>query len=138
MQPIVWVSGIVQTALYLGAQVSDDVALARCLLDARADVNLATDQGGTPLMIALLCGNARVAKLLIDAGSNLDQPNQGGLTALHIAVHSAARGRCEDSLVLKIVSAGASLTATTIEGFTPRQLALNFGKVSLYDALAPA
>jgi uncharacterized protein len=66
-----------QWAVYKG-----DVAEARRLLRAGADVTLANHYGATPMSLAAEVGNTEMLKLLLEFGANADSPNADGQTAL--------------------------------------------------------
>jgi ankyrin repeat protein len=66
-----------QWAVYNG-----DVAEARRLLRAGANVSLANNYGATPMSLAAEVGNTEVLKVLLEAGANADSPNADGQTAL--------------------------------------------------------
>jgi ankyrin repeat protein len=66
-----------QWAVYHG-----DVAEAKRLVRAGADVALANDYGATPMSLAAEVGNADMLAVLLEAGANPDSPNPDGQTAL--------------------------------------------------------
>jgi ankyrin repeat protein len=66
-----------QWAVYNG-----DVAEARRLLRAGANVSLANNYGATPMSLAAEVGNTEMLKVLLEAGANADSPNADGQTAL--------------------------------------------------------
>jgi ankyrin repeat protein len=66
-----------QWAVYHG-----DVAEARRLLRAGANVSLANNYGVTPMALAAEVGNAGMIELLLEAGADADSPNPEGQTAL--------------------------------------------------------
>jgi ankyrin repeat protein len=66
-----------QWAVYKG-----DVAAARRLVRAGANVSLANNYGATPMSLAAEVGNAEMLKVLLEAGANADSPNPEGQTAL--------------------------------------------------------
>jgi len=73
------------TALTFAAR-EGDLASARLLLDAGADINQTTEYGWTPLLTAVNNRNYRLAKLLLDRGANPSLANKGGWTPLYLAV----------------------------------------------------
>jgi uncharacterized protein len=81
-----------QWAVYKG-----DVAEARRLLRAGADVSLANKYGATPMSLAAEVGSTDMLKLLLEVGANADSPNPEGQTAL-MAV--ARTGNVEAAQVL--------------------------------------
>ena len=66
-----------QWAVYKG-----DVAEARRLLRAGANVSLANNYGATPMSLAAEVGNTDMLKVLLEAGANVESPNADGQTAL--------------------------------------------------------
>jgi uncharacterized protein len=66
-----------QWAVYTG-----DVAEARRLLKAGADVSLANNYGATPMTLAAEVANTDMLKLLLEVGANVDSPNPEGQTVL--------------------------------------------------------
>jgi ankyrin repeat protein len=66
-----------QWAVYEG-----DVAEAKRLLEAGADVTLANDYGATPMSLAAEVAHTELLRLLLDAGADADSPNPEGQTAL--------------------------------------------------------
>jgi ankyrin repeat protein len=81
-----------QWAVYNG-----DVAEAKRLLRAGANVALANKYGASPMTLAAEVGNAEMLKVLLEAGANADSPNPDGQTAL-LAV--ARTGNVEAAQVL--------------------------------------
>ena len=59
--------------------------LVQILLKEGADVNLARENGSTPLNAAAINGHSEVVKLLIEAGADVNKPNKYGETPLHLA-----------------------------------------------------
>ncbi len=74
------------TALLFAAQ-QGDVESARLLLDAGADIDFATEEEGSALVIAAAAGHEDLAKFLLERGANPNIKDAYGLTALHFAVH---------------------------------------------------
>ena len=66
-----------QWAVYDG-----DIAEAKRLLRAGADVSLANNYGATPMSLAAEVGNTDMLKVLLEAGANADSPDPDGQTAL--------------------------------------------------------
>lgn len=73
------------TALHWAAY-EDNLALAKLLLAARADVNATTRlQAVTPLFMACQSGSAAMIRLLVEHGANPNQANSLGTTPLMMA-----------------------------------------------------
>jgi ankyrin repeat protein len=66
-----------QWAVYNG-----DVAEAKRLLRAGANVSLANHYGATPMSLAAEVGHTEMLKVLLEAGANVESPNADGQTAL--------------------------------------------------------
>ena len=83
-----------------------DVAEARRLLRAGADVSLANNYGATPMSLAAEVGNTDMLKLLLEVGADADSPNPDGQTALQAV---ARTGNVEAAQLL--LSRGATVDA---------------------------
>ncbi|MBL8870113.1 MAG: ankyrin repeat domain-containing protein [Planctomycetaceae bacterium] len=70
------------------AVYSEHPETAACLLTNGADPNAADKYGTTPLAIAANKGNAILARLLLDAGANVEQEDDRGWRPLHIVLRS--------------------------------------------------
>src|SRR5260370_33085165 len=90
------------------------------LLAGHADPNAlvmsgmdASQYGGnaTPLQLAVLLGNVRLASILIASGAHVDAKGTTGRTALHYAVRD---GQLE--MILRLVEKGAALNARDSKG----------------------
>ncbi|HEY6362273.1 MAG TPA: ankyrin repeat domain-containing protein, partial [Vicinamibacterales bacterium] len=72
------------TALVFASR-EGDLASAKLLLDAGADINQTTEYGWTPLLTAVNNRNYAVAAHLIERGANVNLANKGGWTPLYLA-----------------------------------------------------
>ena len=88
------------TPLLFGARVGD-LASARLLVDAGADVNQAAPDGASPLAVAALSGHGAVGALLLEHGAD---PNAagGGYAPLHATILQR-----DPTLAEALLSAGA-------------------------------
>lgn len=107
------------------ACTSGHLAGIRVLLEAGADVNVASGEGTTPLMMAvgsqMSASAAGVVKLLLENGAKTGVPDCNGRTALHLA---AERGDLETCRLL--IEAGEDLHAryqTRMPGMSDEQQA---------------
>ena len=91
--------------------------LARLLREDTGAVNLKGTGGATPLMYAVLYGDAAVVRQLIDSGANANASNDVGATALMWAVDDPDK-------VLLLLEHGADANATSAENQTPLTIAL--------------
>lgn len=85
------------------AALNGDLALAKLLVDNRADVNAASTNGYAPLHLAMAGGHLEVARLLLDRGARVNARDSHGNTPLHwIAfAHGGAVSSFQDSISIK-------------------------------------
>ncbi|NIM29359.1 MAG: ankyrin repeat domain-containing protein [Gammaproteobacteria bacterium] len=120
------IGGFDWTALTVAA-VKGHTAAVRQLLASGASPNLADIYGWTPLMRAVYEEREQVVWALLEqAGIDLDQKNDQGATALHLA---AVKGNAR--LARALLSAGASPVIQDREGRTPAMLAVSVGHAEM-------
>ena len=103
----------------------DDVEAVRALIAEGADVNAAHGDGMTGLHWAALNGNGSIARLLVDAGAELEVATRlGAHTPLHVAA-KAGHGEVVEILA----GAGADVSAATGTGAVPLHFAAASGDV---------
>ncbi len=73
------------TPLLFAAQ-QGDIESARILLEAGADVNYATSEDGSALVVATASGHEKFALFLLEKGADPDAKDGYGITALHWAI----------------------------------------------------
>ncbi|MYL06366.1 MAG: ankyrin repeat domain-containing protein, partial [Gemmatimonadales bacterium] len=108
------------------AAMTGDLASVRALLSDGADVNAPQGDGMTALHWAARAANADLARLLLEAGADVDAATRiGAYTPLHLA--SEVGG---GEVVGLLLEAGAAQTATTADvgGATPLHLAAGAGE----------
>lgn len=97
--------------------------VVRALLSHGADANAVTDNGLTPVHIALQSKNRTnqqtILEVLIEFGAGINEGTYNGLTPL-----GQAAEYCNSAIVEALLNAGADVNATTINGDTPLHLAL--------------
>lgn len=105
--------------------------VARCLLDAGADINIRTSDGRTPLMCAAEHAHVAMVELLIAAGADLWIENDAGRCALdraygdRIALESY---HAEVRIVMRLYEAmGMDIGSTAWRGETIEQYFSSFG-----------
>ena len=116
-----------------------DAAATRVLLDRGADPTIAMKGGVTAVMVASGYGGqvrfaeynqktgtehdaADCVRLSIEHGADINQANDAGQTALHVA--AAQR---DDDFIRFLVKSGARLDAKDLQGHTPLDVALGLG-----------
>ena len=113
------------------AAMRDDVSAVRALLADGADVNTPRGDGMTGLHWAALNGNAEIARLLIDAGADLEAATRiGAHTPLHVAGREGS-----GEIVAVLAEAGANVAAVTETGAMPLHFAAASGDVVAVTAL---
>ena len=100
------------------------LAIARLLLEARADVDAATADGLVPLHAAATRGEADVLGLLLTSGAKPDAKTDDGITALHLA---ARQEHCDVMRLLLDARAETNVVCHEPGGVTPLQLAVHRG-----------
>jgi ankyrin repeat protein len=107
-----------------------DLAAARKLIAARADVNAPSGDGSTPLLWAVHYSDIEVAKALIAAGARVDVPNNYGVTPLLDAA------RVGDAAMMDVlIKAGADPKRSHPEGETPLMAASRSGSLPAVSLL---
>eukprot|EP01122_Echinamoeba_exundans_P013977 TRINITY_DN6229_c0_g1_i1.p1 TRINITY_DN6229_c0_g1~~TRINITY_DN6229_c0_g1_i1.p1 ORF type:complete len:781 (-),score=153.69 TRINITY_DN6229_c0_g1_i1:97-2439(-) len=106
----------------------------KLLLQWKASVTSQNVHRFTPLHMAVFhAESVDCALALLDAGANIEAPDQNGWTALHIA---ASKGN--DAIVDLLLSKGASINATTIANQTPLLMAACNGHIAVVRRLISA
>lgn len=109
--------------------------VVRLLMAAGIDVNKPDEKGETPLAAAATGGSEgslAVMRALIEAGANLEPPNDDLLSPLH---HAAARAGSLAAVKL-LIEAGADASRMYHGAWTPLALAAYCGKVEVVQFLA--
>lgn len=107
------------------------LAIARLLLDAGADVNLKDARGDTALMRASLKGHVDLCELFLDAGADMEVRDMfGGATVVQRAV---AYGKTDVTTLL--LDRGADMDARDMDDATALLIAATKGRASLVEML---
>jgi ankyrin repeat protein len=125
--PLSWVDFTGQTP-FLRAALSGDVTTLRLLLEYKADPNITTFGGTTPLMAAAGVNWVyfqtfdegqdsllEAVKLCVSLGQDVDAANSMGVRAIH-----GAANRGSDAILKYLVEQGARLDAKDNQGRSPR------------------
>merc|ERR1711907_654401 len=97
-------------AIHDVARDGDEAMVTKLLTDA-SNLDVADQEGHTPLMLAAWEGHTPIVKLLIGRGADLDLRNKVGNSALHLA---SWWGRVET--MQQLLEAGASIGAIDADG----------------------
>jgi len=113
------------------AVVTDNIEVIKQHINAGSDVNvLEPSRESTPLITAAFLGKAEIAKILIDAGADLDYQNVDGSTAI---ITAAVFGRTEVAKIL--IDAGTDVNIQNNEGATALHSAAFFCHEEIVKAL---
>ena len=108
-----------------------EFAIARFLLDHKADVNLGKQNGSTPLFKAAQAGHLDICRLLVHASANVDAPSVSGCTPL-----GAACGAGHEAIARLLLSVGANARVAAYDGLKPSDMALINGHRGIVHLLA--
>jgi ankyrin repeat protein len=111
------------TPLHIAAR-REDQKLMQAIIDKKAILDNANDNGVTPFIESVKNSHFDIAKFFLDSGADVnavirqdDYSQLCNSTALHIA---AMEGDLQ--MITLLVSYGADIGATSLEGYTPREL----------------
>ncbi|WP_199856474.1 ankyrin repeat domain-containing protein [Lunatibacter salilacus] len=97
-----------------GAVISDDMAAVEMYISNGGDLNVRDPFGGSsPLISAAVFGKPEMAKVLLEAGADINFQNNEGSTALHTAAFF-----CRPEIVRILLDNGADKTITNKYGGT--------------------
>mmetsp|Transcript_32174 Transcript_32174/g.96665 ORF Transcript_32174/g.96665 Transcript_32174/m.96665 type:complete len:417 (+) Transcript_32174:402-1652(+) len=111
-----------QQSALLGAAQRDDVKALKGIIGSGVDVSAGNAVGQTALHIASLWGNAQAVGVLVQAGADVNKPNEmGDRTPLHMVATRFEKGSAGGRLICAqyLIAAGADLTAKDTEGGMP-------------------
>ena len=118
------------TPLHMAANVNEDPAVVRALLEAGADMEAqAADDGHTPVHEAAGNPNPAVLETLFAAGADPDVRAGNGASLLHFATPSVARA---------LIVNGSDLEVKDDRGFTPLHRAVLRGNTGSVEVLIDA
>lgn len=114
------------TPLHIAASVGV-MEVADTLLKAGADINAVCEQGLSPIFMAVQTANHNMVGFMIQRGANIHHRNFQDYTPLHWACCAPYHGLIGPSRVKMVdilAKGGADFSATTADGKTPKDLAL--------------
>ncbi|KAL8530372.1 hypothetical protein ACS0TY_007418 [Phlomoides rotata] len=93
------------------------------------DIDVKTDRGDTPLLLAIVGGHVGIAKYLIERGADITMTDSVGFTALHCALLHANK-----ELLIMLLEKGADIEADSVGG-TPLHCAAKLGSPDIVNFL---
>ena len=121
-----------ETALVIGLK-KDDLALARTMLAAGTDVNIAAVNGITALMAAAYSGRAAIVDALLARGADVSAVDRLGKTAM---VYAAGQGH--EAVVRALLAHGVDANAVYRNDLTALMWAAGYGRDEAVKALLEA
>lgn len=120
------------TALSLASYFGHE-DVARLLILKGADPNIPSQNGFDvyPIHSAVAANQTMLAKMLMEAGADVNVSQKSGVTPLHSAAHN---GNIE--LLIVLLEAGANVHAKTEDGKTPADKALEKGYLEIAKILS--
>ena len=115
------------------AVLTDNLAALKQHIAAGTNINEKDPYGGSsPLISAALFGKTEAAKILIDAGADINVTNNDGSTALHTSAFF-----CRPEIVKMLLGKGANKTIKNKYGSTPYASVIgSYGEVkSVYEMM---
>jgi len=102
------------------AIISGDMEAVKQHILAGSDLNIPEPSGGSsPLITAATFNNTEAARLLIEAGADIDYQNRDGSTALHTAAFF-----CRSDIVKMLIDNGADKNLKNNQGSIPVELVI--------------
>ena len=108
-----------------------DVATAKVLIDAGADIGRADAHGRSPLYMSCFMSHPCCTALLVDANADLEQSTDANATPLYGAALGNRCVCCSHRCVAILCDAGAVVDASTVLGSTPMMVACQHGHLGL-------
>ncbi len=104
----------------------NDLELLQYLIERSVDLNAQESEDGlTPLMVAIEEGNSEIANVLIQNGANLDAQNDYGDTALTLAVEQSHQLKKIVPLIKLLIEKNADINLQNNEGKTALVIAID-------------
>lgn len=110
-----------------------DQELIDLFVRSNFNIHVADEDGTPPLIYALRKGYTVVAKILLDAGADINARDKLGLTPLLIACGKTTHGY--KAIAETLIKKGAFINVRDTLGFTPLLLSLSGGSIALATLL---
>ena len=120
-----------ELTLWTGACMGDSVEDSECVLGVTMDATIGAGFGCLDFHESAAAGNLAGLKCNVDAGADVNAPDESGKTPLHLA---AGEGHLE--VVRELLTLGATLNASDDDGDTPLTKAAENDNVEIFNLLA--
>lgn len=107
------------------------VAIACLLITNDADVQIRDSDGNTYLHSAAYFGSYEIARILIQAGINIESVNKYKETPLYTAVKQLGDTRRTIDVVELLISKGADASRKNVNGYSPDYWMIKYGYIKL-------
>ena len=118
---------------FLRALENGDIELIDLFARANFNIHLIDDNGTPPLLLALRKGYTIIAKILLNAGADVNEKDKLGLTPLMLACGKSTVGYKDVAETL--IKKGAHINVRDALGYTPLLLALSGGTIDIAELL---
>lgn len=118
---------------FLRALENGDVEIIDLFVRANFNIHLTDDNGTPPLLLALKKGYTIIAKILLNAGADVNEKDKLGLTPLMMACGKPTFGYRD--IAETLIKKGAQINVRDALGYTPLLLALSGGTIDIAELL---
>jgi tankyrase len=133
------IEALIQRGLYVSvdeffrALKKGDQEIIDLFVRAHFDIHVHDDDGNPPLLFALKRGYTVIAKILLNAGADVNEKDKLGLTPLLVTCGKATKGYRDVAEIL--IHKGAQINVRDSLGFTPLLLSLTGGTFDIAQLL---
>lgn len=118
---------------FLRALENGEVETIDLFVRANFNIHLTDDNGTPPLLIALKKGHTIIARILLNAGADVNEKDKLGLTPLMLACGKPTFGYRD--IAETLIKKGAHINVRDALGYTPLLLALSGGTIDIAEML---
>ena len=123
-------TAVVQKQFEMAVYHGNASSIRRCVEEFDIDVNVADENGATPVFIASCNGHVEAIQVLVELGASINTSMVGGATPLHFAVQEG-----HVHMATLLTTLGADINAADSIGATPVHVAAQKGYVEVVRVL---